>query len=117
MALAQPLNHAWGAVNRIGDSGEVAGPEERLTLDQALRAITIDAAFALGMEDDIGSIRAGKRADFTVLEADPIEEPGGVTEGHPDLGNGVRGAALPDSMSGARSSGGIAREVRRRGAP
>ena len=75
MAPAQPLNHAWVAVNRIGDSGEVAGPEERLTLGQALRAITIDAAFVLGMEDDVGSIRAGKRADFTVLEADPFEEP------------------------------------------
>ena len=75
MAPAQPLNHAWVAVNRIGDSGEVAGPEERLTLEQALRAITIDAAFVLGMEDEVGSIRAGKRADFTVLEADPFEEP------------------------------------------
>ena len=75
MAPAQPLNHAWVAVNRIGDSGEVAGPEERLTLGQALRAITIDAAFVLGMEDEIGSVRAGKRADFTVREADPFEEP------------------------------------------
>lgn len=75
MAPARPLNHAWVAVNRMGDSGEVACPEERLTLEQALRAITIDAAFVLGMEDEIGSIRAGKRADFTVLEADPFEEP------------------------------------------
>ena len=75
MAPAQPLNHAWVAVNRVGDSGEVASPEERLTLEQALRAITIDAAFVLGMEDEVGSIRAGKRADFTVLEADPFEEP------------------------------------------
>lgn len=75
MAPARPLNHAWVAANRICDSGEVACPEERLTLEQALRAITIDAAFVLGMEDDVGSIRAGKRADFTVLEADPFEEP------------------------------------------
>ena len=75
MAPARPLHHAWVAVNRIGDSGKVAGPEERLTLEQALCAITIDAAFVLGMEDEIGSIRAGKRADFTVLEADPFEEP------------------------------------------
>ena len=74
MAPAQPLNHAWVAVNRICESGEVAGPEERLSVAQALRAITIDAAFVLGMEDEVGSIRAGKRADFAVLEADPFEE-------------------------------------------
>ena len=57
MAPARPLHHAWVAVNRRCESGEVAGPEERLTLEQALRAITIDAAFVLGMEDEIGSIR------------------------------------------------------------
>ena len=91
MAPAQPLNHAWVAVNRICDSGEVAGPEERLTLEQAMRAITINAAFVLGMEDDIGSIRAGKRADFTVLEADPFEEPVETLEGHSDMGHRVRG--------------------------
>ena len=44
-----------------------------MSLDAALRAITIDAAWIMGWEDEIGSIRAGKRADFTVLEADPYE--------------------------------------------
>ena len=48
-------------------------PEERITVQQALRAVTIDAAFALRMEDEIGSIVAGKRADFTVLEQDPFD--------------------------------------------
>ena len=38
-----------------------------------MRAITIDAAYIIGMEDEIGSIRAGKKADFTVLEQDPWE--------------------------------------------
>ena len=73
MAPAQPLNSAWVAVNRISESGAVLAPDERLTLDQAMRAITIDAAYILGMEHEIGSIRAGKKADFTVLEADPYE--------------------------------------------
>ena len=50
-------------------------PEERLTVEQAMRAITVDAAYVLGMEHEIGSIRAGKKADFTVLEADPFETP------------------------------------------
>ncbi len=75
MAPALPLYSAWVAVNRLSESGDVFAPEERLTLEQALRAITIDAAYVLGMEDEIGSIRAGKKADFTVLEADPFETP------------------------------------------
>lgn len=73
MAPARPLTSAWVAVNRRGESGQVLGPAERLTVHQAMRAITIDAAFVLGMEDEIGSIRAGKSADFTVLEADPYQ--------------------------------------------
>jgi len=40
----------------------------------ALRAITIDAATVLGMQDEVGSIRAGKIADFTVIDRDPVEE-------------------------------------------
>ena len=73
MAPAEPLVSAWVAVNRIGEQGAVMGPEERISVHQALRAITIDAAFVLGMEDEVGSIRAGKKADFTVLETDPYE--------------------------------------------
>ena len=38
---------------------------------QAIRAYTIDAAWLMRMENDIGSIWAGKRADFAVLEQDP----------------------------------------------
>jgi predicted amidohydrolase YtcJ len=71
MAPALPLNSAWVAVNRRAETGATMAPNERLTVDQALRAITIDAAYVLGMEDEIGSIRAGKKADFAVLEADP----------------------------------------------
>ena len=47
-------------------------PEERLSAEQALAAITINAARILGRESEIGSIRAGKRADFTVLAEDPL---------------------------------------------
>jgi imidazolonepropionase-like amidohydrolase len=42
-------------------------------LDQALRAVTIDAAYILGKEDQIGSIVAGKKADFTAVGVDPYE--------------------------------------------
>lgn len=57
-------------------------PEEMLSLDEALRAITIDAAWCLRWENEIGSIRTGKKADFAVLEQDPYEV--GV-EGLPDI--------------------------------
>jgi predicted amidohydrolase YtcJ len=72
MAPAEPLNSAWVAVNRINCEGDVMCPEERLTREQALAAITINAAKILGRENEIGSIRAGKRADFTVLADDPL---------------------------------------------
>lgn len=48
---------------------------EGLTVDEALKAITVDAAHVLGLEREIGSIEAGKLADFAVLEADPTEVP------------------------------------------
>lgn len=75
MAPAEPLRLAWVAANRITAEGNVVGPDERISLDAALRAITIDAAHLLRMEDEIGSIRVGKRADFTVLAQDPYEVP------------------------------------------
>tara|TARA_R110001592_G_scaffold363398_2_gene688057 strand:+ start:126255 stop:127976 length:1722 start_codon:yes stop_codon:yes gene_type:complete len=71
MAPLSPLTLAWNASNRITINGETSAPEERISLTAALRAITVDAAWIVGWEDEIGSIRAGKRADFTVLEADP----------------------------------------------
>lgn len=73
MAPAHPLTSAWVAVNRFAESGEVLGPNERVSVHDAMRAITIEAAWVLGQEGQIGSIRAGKKADFTVLDEDPYE--------------------------------------------
>ncbi|MYK05577.1 MAG: amidohydrolase [Gammaproteobacteria bacterium] len=73
MAPASPLWLAWVAANRITADGTLMAPEERISVEEALRAVTIDAAFAMGLEDEIGSIVAGKKADFTILEADPFE--------------------------------------------
>ena len=50
MAPAAPLTLAWVAVNRVTSEGSLMAPSERITVEQALRAITIDAAFALRME-------------------------------------------------------------------
>lgn len=69
-----PLTAVYAAVNRIAEDGEtVIAPGERIGLDRALRAVTIDAAYILGLEDKIGSLEQGKFADFCVLEEDPYE--------------------------------------------
>ena len=73
MAPMEPLLLAWCAAARVTKSGRQVSPEERLTLEQALRGITIDAAFGLNLDHEIGSIVAGKKADFTVLDDDPYE--------------------------------------------
>lgn len=70
-----PLQEVWIAVNRFGLSGKVYAPEERVSLDQALRMITIDAAYTLGEDEKLGSIAPGKFADFTILESDPYLVP------------------------------------------
>jgi predicted amidohydrolase YtcJ len=67
-----PLQAAWSAVNRVTRSGKVLGPEERITPLQALRAITIDAAWQEHDEKIKGSIEAGKFADFVVLAQNPL---------------------------------------------
>ena len=72
MAPAEPLNSMWVAVNRINHAGDVMAATEKLSQQQALEAITINAAHAIGMADITGSLRAGKRADFTVLNDDPL---------------------------------------------
>ena len=73
MAPAKPLTNAWVAATRLTIDGEVMAPPERASLDAAIRAITSNAAYVLGMEDEVGSIRWGKRADFTILEDDPYD--------------------------------------------
>jgi len=71
LAPPQPLTLAWVAVNRLSSGGVLMAPKERIGVGAALRAITIDAARVLQMDDEIGSITPGKRADFTVLETSP----------------------------------------------
>lgn len=66
-----PLFTAWCAMNRKTASGRVLGEQERITLSEALYAITLGAAYTLKLDGEIGSIEAGKHADFAVLEADP----------------------------------------------
>ncbi len=66
-----PLFTAWSAVNRITASGRTQGHAEKITVPEALWAITMGAAYTLQMDGEVGSIEVGKRADFAVLNDDP----------------------------------------------
>ena len=68
-----PLFTAWCAVNRLTASGRVQGEYEKISVEDALYAITLGAAYTLKLDGEVGSIEAGKHADFAVLEDDPAE--------------------------------------------
>jgi len=59
----------------------VVGPDQAVSLDDAIRAVTIDAARQLGQGDRLGSLEKGKEADFTILESDPYKvSPDGIAD-------------------------------------
>ncbi len=71
-----PIGHLmtmWCAVNRVTPSGRVLGDYEKLTPYEALHAATIGGAFQIHMDHEIGSIEAGKFADFAVLSESPLD--------------------------------------------
>jgi hypothetical protein len=68
-----PLLSVWSAVNRLTTSGMEMGPELRITVPEALRAVTIDAAWMNFQEGIKGSIMTGKLADFVVLHDNPLQ--------------------------------------------
>ncbi|MFN8232299.1 MAG: amidohydrolase [Actinomycetota bacterium] len=66
----RPLDTIRSAIDRRTRSGELIGADQALTLEEALRAHTLDAAYALRMDDRIGSIETGKLADIVVVDGD-----------------------------------------------
>ena len=68
-----PLFSMWTATARKTMSGRVLGESERISVPQALHAVTLGAAYLLGQDDKKGSITAGKLADFTILDRNPLE--------------------------------------------
>jgi predicted amidohydrolase YtcJ len=70
-----PLRGVYAAVTRQTPDGHIIGPEERVSVAEALRLFTRGAAWACGLESRVGSIGRGKRADLVVLEADPRRVP------------------------------------------
>ncbi|GAA1638917.1 amidohydrolase [Georgenia ruanii] len=73
VADPRPLEAIQAAVTRVTRQGHRLGPDSlRISARDALLAHTLNAARALGREDELGSLRPGKRADLVVLGADPL---------------------------------------------
>jgi len=72
MAPVEPLTLVWVAVNRKTLDDKVLGPELRISVWEALKAVTLNAAVHLNQEALIGSIRDGKYADFVILDQNPL---------------------------------------------
>ena len=73
MAPVEPLTLMWVAVNRTTIDGKILGAELRIPTWEALKAVTINAAYHLNQEEQIGSIKVGKKADFVILDKDPLQ--------------------------------------------
>lgn len=57
--------------NTFKEPDYILAPQEKVSVESAIRAVTSEAAWQLMIEDKVGSIKAGKFADFVILEKDP----------------------------------------------
>ena len=67
------METVWCAVNRMTRNGVILGTEERISVADALKAVTINGAYQYFEEDKKGGIAPGKLADFVILEQNPLE--------------------------------------------
>ena len=74
-SAADPLLRIQSMVTRKSAEGKVYGPEQRVSVEQAIRVWTLGSAYASFEEDIKGSIEAGKLADFVILSDDPTKVP------------------------------------------
>jgi predicted amidohydrolase YtcJ len=72
MAPASPLVLMDAAVNRINYANKVAGPNQRIDPLTALKGVTLNSAYTLGIESEYGSITPGKYANMTILSDNPL---------------------------------------------
>jgi predicted amidohydrolase YtcJ len=63
----------WSAVNRISRAGAEVGPGQRITPYEALQAMTINVAMQYDEAETKGSLKAGKLADFVILDKNPLK--------------------------------------------
>ena len=70
-----PLFSVWCAVKRESYTGQIIDPNQRVSVHEALRMQTIDAASVMGIESSRGSLAPGKLADIVVLNKNPLTVP------------------------------------------
>lgn len=70
-----PMELVWNTVSRRTKEGRILGADQRISVEEALKGITIYPAFQYKVEDILGSIAEGKRADFVALDKNPLEVP------------------------------------------
>jgi predicted amidohydrolase YtcJ len=99
----KPLLAMTLAMTRVGQSGtKTLGAGQTVKLDQALRMVTTDAAYILGIDDKVGSLEPGKLADFTVLERDPHDVRPAAIKEIPVWGTVLGGRVFPSAEISAR---------------
>ena len=69
------LETIWCAVKRQTKSGKILGEDERISVYDALKGVTINAAYSYFEETEKGSIEEGKKAQFVILDKNPLEVP------------------------------------------
>jgi predicted amidohydrolase YtcJ len=95
MAPASPLMLMHAAVNRDNFAGKIAGPNQRISKIEALKAVTINAAYVLRLEKMYGSIEVGKYANFTALNQNPLMIKNDEIKDIEILGTVLKGDAIP----------------------
>lgn len=60
------------AVNRTTKEGKVLGEDEKISVLEAIKAVTINSAYQYGEEDVKGSLKAGKKADLIIVDRNPL---------------------------------------------
>lgn len=69
------MHSVWCAVNRISRRGNLIGADQKISVYEALRAVTIEGAYQYFEEVSKGSIEPGKRADLVILDRNPLAVP------------------------------------------
>jgi predicted amidohydrolase YtcJ len=94
-----PLRAIQFMVTRVSGSGRSIGPDEAVPVEDALRAYTVNAAYACHWEDILGTVTTGKHADLVVLGDDPRSVDPSVIADIPVVATMVAGEVVHGSLS------------------